>query len=320
MAKKKIATSTHLPKTVIPWIALVQLVIFTTLLLCLPVQNSYLIRANSETFTQKTHVPAPTPAAYPTKISSVDPPPLTAEGIMITDIASGVTLFEKNPDLQLLPASTTKIMTALVVLEDYKLDEVVEVGTIHTENNVMGLQTGEKITVENLLYGLLVYSANDAALALAQHHQGSVAGFVNRMNEKKDSLHLQNTHFTNPVGFDDHDQYTTVHDLTRLSLVALKNKTLAKIVGIPQITVSDITFTYFHQLKNVNALLGKIPGVSGIKTGFTQEAGECLVTTAQKDNQRVLLVLLRSKDRFGETEQLINWVFANTHWVTLTPP
>jgi len=239
---------------------------------------------------------------------------------MITDIASGVTLFEKNPDLQLLPASTTKIMTALVVLEDYKLDEVVEVGTIHTENNVMGLQTGEKITVENLLYGLLVYSANDAALALAQHHQGSVAGFVNRMNEKKDSLHLQNTHFTNPVGFDDHDQYTTVHDLTRLSLVALKNKTLAKIVGIPQITVSDITFTYFHQLKNVNALLGKIPGVSGIKTGFTQEAGECLVTTAQKDNQRVLLVLLRSKDRFGETEQLINWVFANTHWVTLTPP
>ena len=261
----------------------------------------------------------PTPAPLPLNIKNTTPPEISAEGVVIVDIASGVNLYEKNPGLQLLPASTTKIMTALVALTDYKLDDIVTVDTVITTPYVMDLVKDETITVENLLYGILVHSANDAAFALAEHHSKGVAGVIERMNELAHIYFLQNTHFVNPIGFDDSAHYTTAQDLARLATVASRNPQLAKIASTPQITVADTKYTRFHALKNVNELIGKLPGVFGFKTGWTAEAGGCLVTTVERENHTILITLLHSVDRFGETEQLIDWVFDSFKWQEFSP-
>ena len=181
----------------------------------------------------------------------------------------------------------------------------------------MGLVSGERLTVENLLFGTLVQSANDATYALAENYPGGVEKFVEAMNKKAKDLHLVNSTFTNPIGFDDPNHKMTPMDLARLASVALTNKTVAKMVAIPQITVSDVTHTYFHPLTNVNQLLGKIPGVGGIKTGWTAEAGENLVTLVERNGHRVIIVTLKSLDRFSDTGKLIDWVFANYQWQTM---
>lgn len=263
----------------------------------------------------------PTPAPYPVNSSGIYPgPEITATGVVVYDLTSGVTLFGRNTEVSLFPASTTKIMTALVSLEHYNLDDVVSVATVANSGAVMGLIPGEQITVENLLYGALVQSGNDAAWALAEYFPGGVPAFVEAMNVKARELHLTNSHFTNPVGFDDPNHVMTAIDLTRLAAFALTNKTIAKIVAIPQITISDVTHTHFHALTNVNTLLGKIPGVAGIKTGWTEVAGENLVTLVERSGHRIVIVVLKSQNRFADTEALINWVFGNYTWQSFSPP
>ena len=163
-------------------------------------------------------------------------------------------------------------------------------------------------------------SGNDAAWALAEYFPGGVTAFVEAMNTKAQELHLTNSHFTNPVGFDDPNHIMTAIDLTRLAAYALTNNTIAKIVAIPQITISDVTHTHFHALTNVNTLLGKIPGVAGIKTGWTEEAGENLVTLVERGGHRIVMVVLKSQNRFADTGTLINWVFANYQSQTFAPP
>lgn len=268
-------------------------------------------------------LPFPTPilAPYPVNNTGIYPGyEISAEGVIVYDLESGVTLYGRNSDEVLSPASTTKIMTALVALEHYALEDVVTVETVANSGQIMGLVPGEQITVENLLYGALIHSGNDAAWALAEHYDGGVEKFVEAMNEKATALHLTNSHFTNPVGYDDPSHKMSAMDLTRLSAYALTNKTIAKIVAIPQITISDATHSRFHALTNVNALLGKIPGVAGIKTGWTEDAGENLVTLVERDNHRVIIVVLKSLNRFSDTEMLINWVFANYTWQTFEFP
>ena len=216
--------------------------------------------------------------------------------------------------MQLSPASTTKIMTALVSLDAYKLSDVLTIDKPFQNGQSMGLYQGERITVENVLYGALIQSGNDAATALADNYPGGQDAFMTAMNEKAQKLHMVNTHFTNPTGYDDLNHKMTALDLTRLATVALENPTIAKMVAIPQITVSDVTHTHYHKLANVNQLLGKIPGVAGIKTGWTEEAGENLVTYLDRDGKRLVFVVLHSKDRFVDTVKLIDWVFANYKW------
>lgn len=257
----------------------------------------------------------PTPAPYPVNSTGIYPGyEITATGVVVYDVDSAVTLYGRDTEVILSPASTTKIMTALVALEHFELDDVVTVQTVVDEGQLMGLIPNESITVENLLYGALIHSGNDAAWALAEHFDGGVDAFVAAMNKKAAELHLDHTHFTNPVGFDDPNHYMTAMDLTRLASYALTNKTIVKMVAIPQITVSDVTHTYFHPLSNVNTLLGKIPGVAGIKTGWTELAGENLVTLVERNGHRVIIVVLHSQDRFHDTEQLIQWVFGNYEW------
>lgn len=303
------------------WHKILYLVILAGFFLWYPGQNR-LVMMSSPTSPRAFTLPfpVPTPAPYPTNVTGVYPgAEVTAGGVVIEDVDSGVILYQRNSYESFSPASTTKILTALVALDAYDLDDVLTVKTLMNNGQTMKLVAGERMTVENLLYGALIQSGNDAAYALAENYPGGVVGFVTAMNQKAKELHLTQSYFTNPVGFDDPDHKMTPMDLVRLATVALSNKTIAKMVAIPQITISDVTHTYFHNLTNVNQLLGKIPGVGGIKTGWTEEAGENLVTLVERGERRVVVVVLKSRDRFTDTTKLIDWVFTNYRWEIITP-
>ncbi len=259
----------------------------------------------------------PQPPPIPVKITSNELPLISAEAVLIKDIPSGITLYSKNEREIYSPASTTKIVTALVALDYYNLDDVLIVQSDNIQGRIMGLVKKEKITFEALLEGLLIHSANDAALALAENYPGGVAKFVEKMNNKILDLGLTNTHFTNPAGFDDKNHFSTAQDLVKVSLYALNNKLFSKIVSTKRIVVSDVTYTYFHDLINVNELLGKIAGVAGVKTGQTENAGEILISEVKKNDSLVIFAVLKSKDRFGDTEKLINYIYTNYNWVPL---
>lgn len=261
----------------------------------------------------------PSPAPFPQKKEfAPEAPLLTARAAIVTDVDSAVRLYAKNETIQLWPASTTKVMTAVVSVDVFDLDDVITIHEPLHEGSVMGLVDGEQVTVENLLYGVLIQSANDAAYALAQHHPGGMTGFVDGMNKKAQEIGLENTHYVDPSGFDNEKQFTTVADLARLSTYAIQYKTIGKMVGIPAITVADTTFQHFHQLRNVNQLLGSVPGVAGVKTGWTENAKENLINLTIRDGHRILTVLLGSDDRFGETLLLTNWAYESHEWNTLS--
>lgn len=251
---------------------------------------------------------------YPRVLGNSSPPNISAESAIVIDVDSGVPIFQKNPNERLKPASTTKIMTAIIALENYKQEQVLKVNTLMTEGAQMGLRTGDELTVGNLLKGTLINSGNDAAFALADNFPGGIEKFIYSMNEKAKELNMENTHFANINGFDNENHYTTSIDLARLSVYALRNPLFKKIVGTTEDNVSDTTGTHWYPLKNVNQLLGKVPGVNGIKTGFTQEAGECLVAEIERFDRKIVTVVLKSTDRFGETKALIDWVFKETYW------
>lgn len=289
--------------------------LFAILISLFPIQNIYFqkIENTGGILLSKT-IDLPPPPPIPKNITSIGTPFISAESVLIKDIPSGIVLYSKNENTLLPPASTTKLMTALVILDKFSLEDTMTVKTVIKEGRNMGLHEGEKLTVEALLYGTLVHSANDATYTLAENYPGGVNKFVAVMNEKVKELHLNNTYFTNPIGFDNPNHYTTAEDLAKLAIIALQNKTIVKIVSTKAITVSDVSFTYFYELKNVNELLGKVAGIAGVKTGYTQNAGEILVSEVKKNGQSVLFVILRSTDRFGETTKLIDWVFTNFQW------
>lgn len=262
-------------------------------------------------------VDLPQPPPIPIKITNNDSPQVSAEAVLIKDIPSGIILYSKNSKEIYSPASTTKIVTALVALDYYHLDDVLTVQSDNIQGRVMGLIKNEKITFEALLNGMLIHSANDAAYALAENYPGGSTKFVEKMNDKILELGLTNTHLTNPAGFDDKNHYSTAEDLVKVSLYALNNKLFSKIVSTKRIVVSDVSYTYFHDLVNVNELLGKIAGVAGVKTGQTENGGEILISEVKKNDTLVIFAVLKSKDRFADTEKLINFIYANYNWIPL---
>lgn len=245
-----------------------------------------------------------------------DFPIVSAQGALAVDIDSGVTLYEKNPDQKMLPASTTKIMTALVALDYYSLNDVITVGDVKVpaDSQRLGLVKGEQMTFESLLYGLLVYSASDAAVVLAQSYPGGLESFVSAMNQKAVEYHMINTHFSNPIGLDGEQNESTARDMVRLSEIAMKNHEFAKVVGTKQIVIKSVDQKFAYPLSNINQLLGKVDGVLGVKTGWTENARENLVTYISRDNRRIMIAVLGSQDRFGETKELIDWIFGNYKW------
>lgn len=248
-------------------------------------------------------------------------PIISAQAALAIDMDSQVTLYEKRPDSPLLPASTTKIITALVAMEYYPLNLIVKVPQVKIEGQKMGLIQGEEIDVENLLYGLLVYSANDAAEVLALNFPGGRDLFITAMNLKAKELGLVHSKFSNPAGLDDGDGHvTTARDLIRVSEIAMSNPLFAKIVATKEKTVKSTNGKITHKLKNINELLGVVPGVLGVKTGWTENARENLVTYLERDGKRVMIVLLASQDRFGETRELIDWIFTNYTWQEVKYP
>jgi serine-type D-Ala-D-Ala carboxypeptidase (penicillin-binding protein 5/6) len=242
-------------------------------------------------------------------------PVLSAQGVYAVDLDSGVTLYEKNADASLLPASTTKIVTALVALDTFSPDQIITVGKeVLVIGQKMHLYPGEQMKFIDLLNGLLVFSANDAAETIAYNYPAGYDAFIVAMNLKAKELSMTNSHFDNPIGLDGTSQQSTAKDLVRASEVAMRNPTFSNIVGTKEITLTDVSGKSVYKLKNINELLGNVPGVLGVKTGWTENARENLVTYVERDNHRVMLALLGSQDRFGETKELIDWIFGNYQW------
>lgn len=265
----------------------------------------------------------------PTLVENASFPVVSAQAALAVDLTSGVTLYEKDPDKPLLPASTTKIVTALVAMDAYPEEAVLEVKDIKVEGQKMGLRKGEKIKVSGLLYGLLIYSANDAAEVLAANFSTSPASgpggreaFVIAMNQKAKELHLNNSNFTNPTGLDTDGDHivSTARDLIRISEVAMQNSRFSDIVRTKEITVKSFDGKIAHRLTNINELIGKVPGVLGVKTGWTENARENLITYIERDGHKVMIAVLGSQDRFGETKELIDWIFSNYEWQEVKLP
>ena len=242
-------------------------------------------------------------------------PEITAQGVYILDLPSFTPILEKNIHEKFYPASVTKILTALTAYDLYKPDDIITVKKVINEGQVMELVTGEKITVENLLYGTLVHSGNDAAYTLAEHY--GEKKFVNLMNQKTQKLFMKNSHFTNSNGLDDFGQYSTPFDLALAARELLKNPYLKKIVSTKEIIISDVDYTHFHKLTNVNKLLGEIQGIGGLKTGYTENAGENLISFYKNNGHEFLIIILKSEDRFKDTTNIVQWIQENVSYANL---
>lgn len=247
-------------------------------------------------------------------------PLLSAQGVLAVDLDSGVVLYEKDADKPLLPASTTKIVTALTAIENYNLDQVITVEDPSVVGQKMGLMTGEQITVRDLIKGMLIYSANDAAEVIARQFPGGREEFMKKMNEKAYDLAMYDSLFINPSGLEDVGHLSTARDLTRAALIAIRDPFIAEIVRTETTEVTSIDGKIVHRLSNTNELLGEVEGVLGVKTGWTENARENLVTFIERDNRRVVIALLGSQDRFGETKELIDWIFTNYEWEKIEIP
>lgn len=232
---------------------------------------------------------------------------------IVYDRISKSMIIGKNEDVKSAMASTTKIMTTIVILEKTDLDETVTVSAKAggTGGSRLGLKRGDKASVRDLLYGLMLRSGNDAAVALAEHVGGSVKGFAELMNEKASELGLTNTHFVTPHGLDDANHYTTALELAKLTDYAMDNETFAKIVGTKSTTI--YINNQPRQINNTNELLGVLNGVVGVKTGFTNNAGRCLVTETKRNNIDIITIVLGAdtkKDRTKDSVNLIEYIFS----------
>lgn len=256
----------------------------------------------------------PKKEGYEIKSTNLSPPRFTANAVIAQDYETGTVLYEKNIHKRLLPASTTKIMSAIVGMDYFSLSDVL---TVYKEamvgGSVMGLNANEKISFRSLLYGMLLNSGNDAAFTIALNYPGGLKGFMEAMNKKASDLGLKDTHFQNPAGFDNPLQYSSAFDLAKIAYVATTNPTLSKVISTKETEVSSYEGSKEHSLKNLNKLLSD-NRVLGIKTGFTEEAGENFVGLVSSNNHKVITVVLDSGDRFGETQKLMDWVYQNYSW------
>ena len=241
-----------------------------------------------------------------------DEPKINSRSAVVIDRKSKNIIYGKNENVKKAMASTTKIMTAMVVIQNTNLNNTVEISkkAAGTGGSRLGLKAGDKITVKDLLYGLLLRSGNDCAVALAEYVAGSVQEFSNLMNQNAQMLGLNNTHFVTPHGLDEEEHYTTAYELAILADYALNNELFAQIVNKKSYTININKNS--KTLNNTNELLGNLNGVYGVKTGFTNGAGRCLVTSIKRGNLDVICVVLGAdtkKDRTRDSAKLIEYTF-----------
>ncbi len=247
-------------------------------------------------------------------------PKLNSRIAVIYDRASGRILYQKNANKQTPMASTTKIMTAIVVVENSNLTDVVTIENkaASVGGSRLGLKKNDKITVNDLLYGLMLCSGNDAALALAIHVGGSVEGFAEMMNRKAVQMGLVNSHFVVPHGLDVDKHYTTAYELAKMADYALNVDKIRQIVGTKNYTVTINGNP--KAIKNTNELLGNLSGVYGVKTGFTNGAGRCLVTACKRDDLDIITVVLGAdtkKYRTSDSIKLIEYADQNYEMINI---
>lgn len=232
-----------------------------------------------------------------------------AHSILLKELNSGRILYEHDSGKRLSPASLTKIMSALVILEKGQLDDQVTVSTnaARAHKTHLRLKPGQVFRLEDLLKAMLIVSANDACLAAVEHVGGDEDQFVTLMNAKAAALGLADTHFSNACGFDGLDHYSTAEDLAQLSLIALRQPIFRQLVREEHAMIMPVNGYRAYVLHNTNRLLGRIPGVEGIKTGFTSKAGRCLIAKVSQNGSDLLLVILNSNHRWDIAKNLINY-------------
>lgn len=241
---------------------------------------------------------------------------LSAQSVYVMDVDSSTPLLVKNPTDRRYPASTTKLLTALVSIRHYDLDQEFQVKEeAFTLGTTMGLKLGERISVRNLLYGLLMNSGNDAAFVLANNYPGGYDRFVQAMNLLAIELHLSQTTFTNPSGLDEEGHQSSARDLALLAREVMKTPFLRHIVSTPTYVMQTASGEAVRELRSTNALLGSEPGVMGVKTGTTLLAGEVLITQVERNGRQLLIVLMGSQDRYGETRRIIQWILDQYQWL-----
>jgi D-alanyl-D-alanine carboxypeptidase (penicillin-binding protein 5/6) len=223
----------------------------------------------------------------------------------------GRDLWAGHADARLSPASLTKVMTALVVLDDYHPDQVVTVSdsAARATGSRLRLRAGDRFTVRALLAATLIASANDACATLAEAAAGSIEEFVSKMNERARSLGLANTHFANPCGLDAPAHHSSANDLARITHAALDHAEFADLVAKPQAQISTVDGKRRFHFKNKNALIGSYAPAIGVKSGYTSRAGKCLIVLAQKDGVQVMLVMLNAKSRWWDAIGVIENAF-----------
>lgn len=259
--------------------------------------------------------PSPISAA-PNETAS---PRLSAESAILIEAESGAVICEKNADLPLPMASTTKIMTALTALSLCSPDTplCVHPDAIGVEGSSVYLVANERLTLEELLYALLLESANDAALAIAIGISGSVEAFSEEMNRMADELGLKSTHFTNPHGLDDAEHYTTARELAIITQKALREPLFRTLVATKKTTISHPSEGSVRLLINHNKLLRLYEGCIGVKTGYTKRSGRCLVSAAERDGVTLIAVTLRAPDDWADHTALLDYGFSRYHSVLL---
>lgn len=232
----------------------------------------------------------------------------SAEAYVVFDASTRTVVAGKNNNLRFSPASTAKVMSAIIVLQHYKLDDYLVIpSTIYAvEGSKMNLVAGEEVSVRDLLYGMMLPSGNDAAYTLSYHYPGGEKGFVEAMNKKAQELGLFNTYFLDPSGYED-GNYTTASELARLGSYALGIPELAQVVKTRYIEVYNRALTHTFYLENLNELLA-YDNVLGIKTGFTNEAGGVLLTAIEKGDSIFIVTVLKSENRFSDTKDLMNFI------------
>jgi D-alanyl-D-alanine carboxypeptidase len=253
-------------------------------------------------------------APGPRKTRETAPGWVGAERAVVIDAESGEILWAREANSPIAPASLTKIVTALVTLDHAALSDRVSVhvdSRRFTDSTVMGLYPGEELTVEDLLYGLMLPSGNDAALALAEHVSGTWEAFGELMNEKARSLGLTGSHFVNPHGLDANGHYSTPYDMAMLARAGLRDPTFR---ALSSAKMYETSRGKGYTLYNLNRLLWTYPGADGVKIGFTDAAGRAIVGSATKDGHRVIVAMMRSADIYADSAALLDWAFSAYSW------
>lgn len=238
---------------------------------------------------------------------------VSANSAVVMEASTGRVLYQKNAYEKMPMASTTKIMTALVAIENGNLSDMVKISANASgiEGSSIWLSPGETMTLSDLLFGLMLASGNDAAIAIAEHVGGDVETFVGMMNDKAREIGAYNTHFVNPNGLPAGDHYTTAYDLALISAYAMQNKTFREVVKTQYKTLPWEGHEWDRVVKNKNKILWNYEGGNGIKTGFTKEAGRCLAAAAEREGMQLVSVVLCAPDMFNDCMVLMDYGFEN---------